>query len=137
VTATVDTSTGMDGVLAAVGGVSSGWSLYVQNGKPVFYYNFFEVEHGRVQSSQVLPKGKSTVRMEFTPLEKGPGKPAEVKIFVNDKETAKGRVEKTVPFRYSVEPFDIGMDTVSAVSRDYKAPNVFKGRIERVTLDVK
>jgi hypothetical protein len=47
------------------------------------------------------------------------------------------RVEKTVPFRYSVEPFDVGMDNVSAVSEEYKPPFPFKGRIEQVTIELK
>lgn len=138
VTAAVEAgSTGSDGVLAAVGGITSGWSLYVKDGKPVFYYNFFEVEKYRVQSSEALPTGKSIVRVEFTPVEAGPGKPATVKLYVNDKQTGEGRVEKTVPFRYSVEPFDVGMDNVSAVSDEYKPPFPFKGRIEHVTIELK
>ncbi|MFZ2087279.1 MAG: arylsulfatase [Desulfobaccales bacterium] len=128
---------GADGVLAAIGGVTSGWSLYVKDGKPTFYYNFFEVEHARVQSAETLSPGKATVRVEVTPVEPGPGKPAEVKLLVNDKEVGQGRVTKTVPFVYSVEPFDIGMDTVSAVSSDYKSPFPFQGRIHGVTIEVK
>jgi len=127
---------GTDGVLAAIGGVTSGWSLYVKDGKPIFYYNFFEVDHARIQSSESLPKGKSSVRVEFTPVEPGPGKPADVKLFVNGKEAGSGRVGKTVPFRYSVEPFDIGRDTVSAVSKDYNVPFAFHGRIDQVTIEV-
>jgi arylsulfatase len=138
VTAEVEAgASGTDGVLAAVGGITSGWSLYVKDGKPTFFYNFFEVEKYRVQSSEALPSGKATVRVEVTPVEAGPGKPATVKLFVNGKQTGEGRVEKTVPFRYSVEPFDVGMDNVSAVSDEYKPPFVFKGRIERVTIEVK
>ena len=128
---------GSDGVLAAIGGITSGWSLYVKDGKPTFYYNFFEVDHARIQSSEVLPKGTSTVRMELTPVEPGPGKPADVKLFVNGKETGRGRVAKTVPFRYSVEPFDVGRDTVSPVTEDYKVPFAFQGGIEHVTIEVK
>ena len=60
---------GSDGVLAAIGGITSGWSLYVKDGKPTFYYNFFEVDHARIQSSEALPKGTSTVRMELIPVE--------------------------------------------------------------------
>ncbi|HSO61221.1 MAG TPA: hypothetical protein VLR50_09330, partial [Desulfobacterales bacterium] len=63
--------------------------------------------------------------------------PADVKVFVNGKETGSGRVGKTVPFRYGVEPFDIGRDTVSPVSKDYKVPYVFQGRIEQVTIEVR
>jgi hypothetical protein len=128
---------GADGVLAAIGGVTSGWSLYVKDGKPTFYYNFFEVDHARIQASEALPKGESSVYLEFTPTEPGPGKPADVKLFVNGKESGHGVVGKTVPFRYSVEPFDIGRDTVSAVSTDYKPPFAFPGKIEQVTIELK
>jgi arylsulfatase len=67
----------------------------------------------------------------------GPAKPADVKLFINGKETGSGRVEKTVPFRYGVEPFDIGRDTVSAVSKDYKVPFAFNGRLDQVTIELK
>jgi len=138
VTAEVEVGqTRADGVLAAIGGIISGWSLYVKEGKPTFYYNFFEVEHAKVQSSEALTPGKATIRVEFTPVEPGPGKPANVRLLVNDKEVGKGHVARTVPFRYGVEPFDIGMDTVSAVSEDYKAPFPFQGRIDQVTIEVK
>lgn len=128
---------GSEGMLAAIGGVTSGRSLYVKDGKPTFYYNFFEVDHARIQSSETLPMGKASARVEFTPVEPGFGKPAEVKLFVNGKQTGNGRVEKTVPVRYSVESFDIGRDTVSPVSKDYKVPFAFQGRIEQVTIEVK
>lgn len=137
VTAEIETSdSGTDGVLAAIGGITSGWSLYVKDGKPTFFYNFFEVEHTRVQSAEPLPKGKSTVRVEVRPVAPGPGKPADIRLLVDGKEVAKGRAEKTVPARYSVEPFDIGADTVSAVTDDYAVPFAFKGRIEGVTVEI-
>jgi arylsulfatase len=128
---------GSDGVLAAIGGVTSGWSLYVKDGRPTFYYNFFEVDHAKIQSSEPLPKGKSTVRVEMTPREPGPGKPADVKMLVNGKETAHGVVGRTAPFRFSVEPFDVGRDTVSPVSKDYATPFAFQGAIEQVTLEAR
>jgi arylsulfatase len=74
--------------------------------------------------------------MELTPVEPGPGQPADVKLFVNGQETGSGRVARTVPFRYSVEPFDVGRDTVSPVTEDYQVPFAFQGRIEHVTVEV-
>ena len=50
---------------------------------------------------------------------------------------SKGRVEKAVPFRYSVEPFDVGMDNVSAVSEEYKPRFAFKARIEQVKIELR
>jgi hypothetical protein len=66
------------------------------------------VEKYRTQSSEALPPGKSTVRAEITPVEPDPGKAATVKLFVNGKQAGEGRVARTVPFRYSLEPFDVG-----------------------------
>jgi arylsulfatase A-like enzyme len=125
-----------DGALMALGGVSGGMSLYVKNGRPTFYYNFFDVAGYRIQSPEVLLKGASKVRLEFRPDEPGPGKPATVTLFVNDKQVAQGKVEKTVPFRFGVEPFDVGADNVSAVSRDYSAPYSFKGQLKSVTINL-
>ena len=94
VTAQIETSgTGSDGVLAAIGGITSGWTLYVKDGRPAFDYNFFDVEKYRTQSSEALPTGKSTVRVEVTPVEPGPAKPATVKLFIHGKQTGEGRVE--------------------------------------------
>jgi arylsulfatase len=137
ITAEVDAGSGADGVIAAMGGSSSGWSLYVKGGRPTFYYNFFEVAGYRAQSSTPLPKGKSTVRVEFTPEEAGFGKPACVKLFVDEKETGAVRVEKTVPVGYGAEGLDIGMDNISAVSPDYRTPFPFAGRVQSVTIAVK
>jgi hypothetical protein len=125
-----------DGVIAAEGGKTSGWTLYVKDGLPTFYYNFFSIAGYRAQSSMPLPKGKSTVRVEFTPEEVGYGKPAVAKLFVNGTQAGMVRVERTVPVGYSGEGLDIGMDNISAVSPDYKSPFPFGGRIQSVTVAV-
>ncbi len=127
---------GSDGVLAAIGGTIAGWSLYVKSGKPVFHYNFFDVDHVAVQSSEPLAPGKSVIAVDVMPLALGPGQPAKVRLSVNGKAVATGDISRTVPFRYGVEPFDVGMDTVSAVSEDYEAPFAFQGKIGSVTVAV-
>jgi arylsulfatase len=137
ITAEVESGTGSaDGVIAAEGGKTSGWSLYVKDGLPTFYYNFFTIAGYRAQSSMPLPKGKSTVRVEFTPEETGYGKPAVAKLFVNGTQAGVVRVERTVPVGYSGEGLDIGMDNVSSVSPDYKSPFPFGGRVLTVTIAV-
>jgi arylsulfatase A-like enzyme len=137
ITAEVESGTGStDGVIAAEGGKTSGWSLYVRDGLPAFYYNFFTIAGYRAQSSMPLPKGKSSVRVEFTPEEKGYGKPAVAKLFVNGTQAGVVRVERTVPVGYSGEGLDIGMDNISSVSPDYKSPFPFGGRILSVTIAV-
>jgi arylsulfatase A-like enzyme len=137
ITAEVDAnSAAADGVIAAIGGGTSGWSLYLKGGQPTFYYNFFEISGYRVQSTTPLPKGKSTVRVEFTPEEAGLGKPATVKLLIDGKQVATGRVEKTVPLGYGAEGLDIGRDNISAVSPDYKSPFAFAGVVRSVTIAI-
>ena len=135
ITAEVERSSGSaEGVIAAMGGKTSGWSLYVRNGRPIFYYNFFSIAGYRAESPEPLPEGKSTVRVEFTPEEKGYGKPAVARLLINGRQTATVRVERTVPVGYSGEGFDVGADNISAVSPDYKSPFSFNGKIQSVTI---
>lgn len=127
---------GTQGVLAAMGGSIAGWSFYLENGKPTFLYNYFDIEHTRLQAHEPLPTGAATIEVEVRPVEPGPGKPANVRLLVNHKSVASGRVNRTVPYRFGVEPFDIGADTVSPVSADYASPNRFTGTIRQVVLEV-
>jgi Sulfatase len=137
VTANVEIrDTSRDGVLAAVGGIISGWSLYVKDGKPTFHYNLFDVEHTTIQSPEVLSPGKANISVEFMPVGPAPGAAANVRMLVNGTEMARGVVNRTVPFRYGVEPFDVGRDTVSPVSGDYKSPYPFQGQMIGVTIDL-
>lgn len=125
-----------EGVIAAIGGITSGWSLYVADGKPVFTYNFFDVEKYSVQASEALPAGAATIEVDVVPTEAGAGKPADVTLRMNGQHVGEGRVERTVPFAYGVEGFDVGMDTVSPVDSDeYHSPFAFTGMIKGVTVE--
>lgn len=49
-----------------------------------------------------------------------------------------GRVEKTTPYKYWLsENQDIGTDTGTAVSGDYRAPFNFEGTLEEVVVNLK
>ena len=63
---------GGDGVLVADGGSSAGFTLYIENGKPVYEMNFFGKERYRVQSDKKLPAGKITLTMSYTQQGKTP-----------------------------------------------------------------
>jgi arylsulfatase len=138
IVATVDMpKQGGDGVLVAAGGLVGGYSLYVRDRKPVYEYNWFTQSRYRIASPQALPVGEAAIRVEFL-SDGGVGKGGKVELYVNDKKVAEGRVDKTVPVHYSAdETFDIGMDTGSPVSSDYKSPNEFTGTIKKITIDLK
>jgi hypothetical protein len=63
------------------------------------------------------------------------GKGGNAKLLVNGKQVAAGRLEKTEFLRFSAdETFDIGCDTGSPVSADYKSPFRFTGKIKKVEI---
>ncbi len=130
-------SGGADGVLVAAGGVVGGYTLYVRNSTLVYEYNWFSQERYRVSAVERLPIGKSVVRVEFQYDGGGIGKGGTVTLFVNDKAVGRGRVERTVPLRFSAdETFDTGMDTGSPVSTVYDSPAPFSGKLHRVLVDI-
>jgi len=130
---------GGDGVLVADGGSSAGFTLYIENGKPVYEMNFFGKERYRVQSDKKLPAGKITLTMNYTQQGKTPNGGTAV-LIVDGKEVASGEIGMVPPVRYSAtETLDIGKDLGSVVSPSYhdKAPFAFGGEIETVTFDLK
>ena len=65
----------------------------------------------------------------------GVGKGATVTISVDEKMVAEGRVERSAPFRMSLdETLDIGEDTGTPVSEDYRVPFKFTGNLKRVII---
>ena len=67
----------------------------------------------------------------------GVGKAATVTLYVNGKKAGEGKIHNQVPFRFGVESMDVGMDTLSPVSKTYedKLPFAFTGTIEKAVLD--
>ncbi len=54
-----------NGVIVAQGGRFGGWSLHVKDGTPVYTYNYVGIDVTDVKATAKLPKGKSTVKMDF------------------------------------------------------------------------
>jgi arylsulfatase len=137
ITVYVDVSQGgTDGVLVAAGGVVGGFSLYVKDGQLTYEYNYVTQARYKVTGSEVLSPGPTTIRMEYSYDGGGLGKGGTVALLVNDKKVGEGRIEKTIPGRFSAdETFDIGEDSGSPVSADYAAPNRFTGTIKQVVIN--
>ena len=128
---------GGEGVILAVGGASAGFSFFVQNGKLVYHYNWFEEQRTVVTSDKPVPAGKSTVKMDFAYNGGGPGKGGTVTLFINGAKTGSGHIEKTVAGRFGIDTFGVGEDSGSPVANTYKPPFAFTGTIQRVDLELK
>jgi arylsulfatase len=138
ITANVDApSSGASGVILAQGGLHSGWSLYVKDGKPKFAYNYLG-NVSTISSSERLRAGQVTVSYDFVYDGGKPGAGGTGTIFINGKKVGTGRIEHTIPFIFGAETADVGMDLYTPVTSDYsKGNNRFAGKIDKVTIDLK
>jgi len=58
-------------------------------------------------------------------------------LLVDGKQVAQGRIERTLPFRISLdETLDCGEDTGSPVSADYHVPFTFTGELKKVVTEL-
>ncbi len=138
ITAEVEVKAEATGVIITQGGLFSGWALYLEKGKPVFHSNFCDVAHYEVAGKEPLAPGKHSIEMDFVYDGGGIGKGGTATLSVDSKEVAKGRVEKTVPLRISLdEGLDVGEDTGTPVNLDYDVPFKFTGNIHKVTITLK
>ena len=140
-TVTADIETAGDnanGVILAQAGRFGGWSLYVKDGKPTYTYNWLGLKEYSIASSQALAAGKATIRFEFAYDGGGPGKGGTGTLFVNDQQVATGRIDQTQANIFSAdEGTDVGLDEGTAVSSAYSVPFKFRGKIEKVTVELK
>jgi hypothetical protein len=77
--------------------------------------------------------------MEFHADAARPGTGGDVRLFANGQEIGKGRMDHTVPLRFSgYVGMDIGRDNGGVVDRAYadKAPFAFTGTIKKVVFDI-
>jgi arylsulfatase len=124
-----------DGVINAIGGLGGGYTLFIKDGYPTFLYNFFESDIMTIKSPKKLPDGLSSVKVNFNYDGGGLGKGANVELFVNNELVGKGRLEATVPGRFGIDTFGIGVDTGSPVTEGYSA-NKFQGKIVEVNIEL-
>ena len=129
---------GANGVILAQAGRFGGWSFYLKNGKPTYTYNWLGLQRYTIAAKQVLPTGKATIRFEFAYDGGGLGKGGLGTLFVNGKNVANGRIERTQCCAFSAdEGADVGADEGTPVTEDYKVPFKFTGKIAKVTIELK
>jgi arylsulfatase len=135
--------TGAEGVIVANSSFLGGFSLYVRGGRLRYTYSFLGLKIDDLEASSVLPEGKVAVRYEFTadaPNQLATG--GTQRLFVNGEQVAEGKLEHTVPLRFSgYAGLDVGRDNGLPVSPHWmyylRRPFPFEGTIERVVFDLK
>jgi arylsulfatase A-like enzyme len=128
----------VEGVIVAQGGNIGGWSIYANGGKLKYCYNLLGIHYFYVESKDPLPAGQHQVRMEFAYAGGGLGKGGIATLFVDGKQVGQGPVAATAAMVFSADDgCDVGRDTGSPVSQDYKAAdNNFTGTVKGVQIAI-
>jgi arylsulfatase len=128
-----------DGVLVAQGGRFAGWSVYVQDGRPVYCYNHC----GRrtyIRGDEPIASGEHVLEVRFTYDGDGIGRGGLLSLSVDGTDCASGRIEATVGYQFSMdETLDVGCDRGTPVTEEYAAHpagNRYAGRIRHVDLQL-
>ena len=135
--AVIDAEIGKDaeGVLFAVGGISAGFTVYMDKGFLKAEYNAMTLNRYKMVSESAIPTGKVKIEVEIRYDSRERMAPATVTLKVDGKEVGRGRVERSVPGTFTAsETFDVGKDLGSPVALDYydRAPFRFNGKIDRI-----
>ena len=132
---------GAEGVIVAEADEMGGFSLWVDDKGLLHHsYSMMGVEHYQQVSTEPIPTGDVTVRMQFDADRQERSAGGTVSLYANDQMIGEGRLEKTVFFRFSgYSGMDIGRDNGLVVDRAYaaKAPYAFTGTVKKVVFDLK
>src|SRR5688572_29735189 len=132
-TAEVEVGADGNGVIVCQGGRFGGFSFHINNGKPMFTYNYLGREKFVVASSQSLTPGKHTIVYDF----KGDGgldKGGMGTISIDGTKVGEGRIGRTQPGIFSVDDLaDVATDDGTPVT-DYGVSRKFTGTLNKVTL---
>ena len=146
--------TAQEGVLAAAGGNTGGYTLYIMDNRLIYEFNHFR-RMFKVASEKPLPVGDCTVSMWYekrgveglnTAIKGGADNAfydaaatcvGIAHLYVDDEEVASAPVEN-VSFGLSLEGTDIGRDRLTPVTASYKDRGefAFSGTIKEVLFDL-
>ncbi len=127
-----------EGVIVACGGFTGGYTMFIQNNRVYYDYNYYNGLYYSLESPK-LPKGEVNLRFEF--VEDGgatagiPGGHAE--LFVNGEKVDEVAMPEMHVSTFSLsETFDVGIDAGTPVTDKYKVTNHFPytGELDKVVV---
>ena len=131
ITTTIDLKGHEEGVIAAVGGMTGGFTMFIKQGRLYYDYNYLDGVY-YTMVSPLLPQGKTELKFNFIKTKEfgGTGE-----LYVGGEKVAEHEMPTMHISTYSLaETFDIGRDTGTQVSKIYDDPFPFVGELDRVTI---
>jgi arylsulfatase A-like enzyme len=122
-----------EGVIAAVGGMTGGYTMFIKDHRLYYDYNFLDGVHYVLKSSP-LPKGKTVLKFNFIKTREFGG---DGELYINGEKVDEVEMPQMHIATYSLaETFDIGRDTGTQVSDLYTGIFKFDGKLDRVIITV-
>jgi len=129
----IDLTGDEEGVIAAVGGMTGGYTLFIKDHRLYYDYNFLDGVH-YIMSSSSLPRGTTDLKFNFIKTQNfgGTGE-----LYVNGEKVDEVEMPQMHIATYSLaETFDIGRDTGTQVSDLYTGIFKFNAGLDRVIITV-
>ena len=130
---TIDLNGGEEGVIVAVGGMTGGFTMFIQDQRLYYDYNYLDGVH-YVMNSSPLPRGSTDFRFNFIKTKEfgGTGE-----LYVNGELVDEVEMPDMHISTYSLaETFDVGRDTGTQVSDSYTGVFEFNGALDRVVINL-
>jgi arylsulfatase len=132
---------GAEGVLLCQGANTSGFSLYLQDGRLHYAHNYVGRAVYTASSHDPVPAGRHTLRFEFEPTDKpdvsqGRGAPGRAQLYVDGTLVGETDIPVTTPIMFNPGAMTCGANPSSPVTSAYEAPFRFTGTLHSVTVDV-
>jgi arylsulfatase len=121
-----------DGVLVALGGVATGFSLFVKDGHLVFDHNYLG-QHTVIRSPSPIPVGTTELAVD---VEETGDCTASVRLMVGADEVAAAKLDAVLPNFHGWEGLDVGQDGASPVSSQYDDTFPYQGHLDRVVIEL-
>ena len=134
---------GAEGVLLSQGGVDGGFTLFVQDGKLRYTYNYVADQHFHIVSDSDVPSGKHILSFEFAPT--GPAEPLQGQGHAgHDHPLRRWRARGLWRAAGDRCPspsglaggVSVGLDAGAPVTPEYAPPFAFTGTLIRAVYDV-
>ena len=125
-----------EGVVMAFGGQAAGMTLYLDEGVPVFTYNYFNT-YTTLKGDKPID-GDASIAVDFKYLGgKKPGGPADLMLTVDGKQVAQKKLDASVGGAFGIDTFGVGADFGQPVIPEYQPPFRFTGELDKVVIEIK
>ncbi len=130
-----------NGMIVTMGGQFGGFGFWIKDGVAKFgYQNPNPDEYYEVAAKEAMKPGKHKIKLVFESeiaKTKKPGAGGTATIYVDGKKAASGKIDKTIPFRFSLsEYYDIACDYGTTISKEYAVPFMLNGKINKIEVNL-